>query len=56
MFSEYSLAKIGFDTAEDGPLKVCQKSVKSHSKVKINVGPGFLKGLKGKGKDREGHI
>ena len=27
--NERSLAKIGFDTAENGPLKVCQQLVRS---------------------------
>ena len=30
--SEYLLAKIGFDTAESGPLKGCQKLPKSQKK------------------------
>ena len=31
--NEYLLAKIGFDTAENGPLKVCQKLANSYKKV-----------------------
>ena len=34
----YLLAKIGFDTAENGPLKVCQKSGKNFKvREQINV-------------------
>ena len=31
----YLLAKFGFDTAENGPLKVCQKLANSWKKVRI---------------------
>ena len=35
---EYLLAKIGFATAENGPLKVCEKLAKSWKKVEVNIG------------------
>ena len=37
--NEYLLAKCGFDTAENGPLKVCQKNKPTvRKKVRTNVG------------------
>ena len=36
--NEYLLAKMGVDTAENGPLKVCQKYPKVRKKVRINIG------------------
>ena len=33
---QYLLAKIGFDTAENGPLKVCQQFAKRSKKVNQN--------------------
>ena len=36
--NEYSLAKIRFDTAENEPLKVCQKIAKSYKNVRKNIG------------------
>ena len=35
----YLFAKIGVDTAENGPLKVCQQLPKSQKNVRINEGP-----------------
>ena len=35
---EYLLAKFGVDTAEDDPLKVCQKLAKSQNKSQKNIG------------------
>ena len=37
--NEYLLAKFGVDTAEKGPLKVCQKLAKNWKKVRRNIGP-----------------
>ena len=36
-FHEYFIAKIGVDTAENGPLKVCQKLAKTYCQVRIHV-------------------
>ena len=38
--NEYSLAKIGVDTADNGPLKVCHKLPKSYKKDRMNIGMG----------------
>ena len=46
--NEYLLAKIGVDTAENGPLKVCQKLTKNRKKVSTNVGPPTPCGLSNK--------
>ena len=35
---EHLVAKIGFETAKNGPLKVCQKLVKKLEKVRIDSG------------------
>ena len=35
--NEYLLAKVGFDTAENEPLKVCQKFAKHLPEVRIKV-------------------
>ena len=36
--NDYLFAKIGFDAAETGPLKVRQKLAKSSKKVRKNIG------------------
>ena len=36
--TEPLVAKIGFDTTETGPLKVCQKLANSEEQVRINIG------------------
>ena len=36
--NEYITAKFGFDTAENEPLKVCQKLAKARIKVRTNIG------------------
>ena len=39
--NEHSFARIGFDTAENGPLNVCQQLAKSYygrEKVRTNIG------------------
>ena len=36
--NEYLLAKFGFDTAENEPLKVCQKLAKVRIEVRKNLG------------------
>ena len=46
--NEYLLAKFGVDTAENGPLKVCQqfaKSLKLVKKVGKNIGAGRVRRL-----------
>ena len=35
--NEYMLAKIAFDTAENGPLKVCQKLAKVRKELRTNI-------------------
>ena len=48
----YLLAKFGVDTAENGPLKVCQKLDNSwKNKVRTNIGlhPGLGSGRRGRG-------
>ena len=35
---QYLVAKFGVDTAENGPVKVCQKLAKSWKNVRINIG------------------
>ena len=36
--NEYLVAKIGFDSAENEPLKVCQK-IATSLKIRTNIGP-----------------
>ena len=38
---QYLLAKFGVDTAENGPLKVCQKIAKVRITVRKNIGEGL---------------
>ena len=35
--NEYLIAKIGFDTTENRPLKVCQQSANVRKTVRINI-------------------
>ena len=41
LLNEYLLANFGFDTAENEPLKVCQKIAKVRITVRKNIGEGF---------------
>ena len=58
MYYSNLLAKIGFDTAENGPLKVCQESAKSKKKVRMRIGFGGEsrrgEGRRGAGRRRGG--